>query len=151
MGRLITLCVISTLLVGCTSVPPTPTSSTVVPPVSASTWAGPPSPIREEVARDLWSSGARTTTPGEADLGNEQWVASGRCDGGGDLAVTYTVTVDGTFESGGTIVCSMGVTYTNSAIQPRKGKHRVEVMFGPEVVNTNWAYIRIIPTRLVDP
>ena len=63
----------------------------------------------------------------------------------------YTVTVDGTFESGGTIVCSMGVTYTNSAIQPRKGKHRVEVMFGPEVVNTNWAYIRIIPTRLVDP
>ncbi len=123
----------------------------MVPPVSASPWAGPPSPIREEVARDLWSSGARTTTPGEADLGNEQWVASGRCDGGGDLAVTYTVTVDGTFESGGTIVCSMGVTYTNSAIQPRKGKHRVEVMFGPEVVNTNWAYIRIIPTRLVDP
>ncbi len=56
--------------------------------------------------------------------------------------------MDGHEVSSGTIVCSTGITYTNSAIQPTQGKHDVRIMFGPEVENTVTVYVRAIPERL---
>ncbi|MFT4294121.1 MAG: hypothetical protein QM582_01780 [Micropruina sp.] len=147
MGRLVVFSLILLVGAGCASSPPTP-SETPRAPYSVPTPFVVPSPIAEEIARDVWNDGSRTTTGGKVDLQGERWVASGQCVGGGDLAATYRLSVDGKEVSSGTIICSTGITYTNSAIQPTRGKHDVRVVFGPEVENALSAYVRVIPERL---
>lgn len=140
-----------TLLVacaGCAAPNPVPSRSSAIhrPTTPASPVI--PSPGAEEIARDVWQRGIRTTTGGNVSLLGERWVASGQCEGGGDLAVTYRVSVDGEDASSGTIICSTGIIYTNSAIQPMQGRHDVRVVLGPEVEHTDMAFVRVIPERL---
>lgn len=147
MGRFVVFGLILLVSAACTSPMPPPSESARVPQ-SSPTPLVVPSRVSDEIARDVWKDGSRTTTGGRVDLLGERWVASGQCAGGGDLATTYRVSVDGEEVSSGTIICSTGLTYTNSAIQPTRGKHDVRIVFGPEVENTDSAYVRVIPERL---
>ena len=140
------------LLAGCGVPVPGPTPpSTPTPSASPSADPGlpeivvPPSSL-DEVARDSWSAGVRDTRPGTLARGAERWVVQGGCEGGADLAVTYTVEVDGHATDGGTLVCSTGLTYVNTALGTVPvGRHAVTVRLGDEVAATRVAYVRLLP------
>ena len=72
-------------------------------------------------------------------------VAQGACDGGGDLALSYRVLVDGLLTDSGTIPCSTGAIYANTVLGQVNGHHLVRLEVGDEVQNTRSAWVRIIP------
>lgn len=152
-GPLAALAACALVVSGCVGQKPDPAPST--PSARATPAPSTPTPSQEplripdrlprEIARDQWVDGQRAATPGTATITDEAWLAQGACDGGGDLAVSYHVFVDDAEVDSGTVVCSTGITYANTALSQVRGEHRIRVVMGDEVEGSRRAWVRGVP------
>lgn len=61
------------------------------------------------------------------------------------MAVTYRVIVEGAVVDEGTVPCSTGITYANTALSRVEGAHAVRLDVGDEVRGTRMAWARLLP------
>lgn len=144
--RLISAVAGGLVLVGCT--PPAPVPAPTSPPAPSTPVhdVAPPKPVDGEIARIVWDGTLQSGQAVSMDVSPATaLVAQGACDGGGDLALSYRVLVDGLLTDSGTIPCSTGTIYANTVLGQVNGHHVVRLEVGDEVQNTRSAWVRIIP------
>ena len=138
------------LLAGCTPgqhPKPVQDTPTTAPSSVADTRVVPVPPVDPaERSRVVWDGALNPAQPVRMDVvEGAAWVVQGACDGGGDLALTYRVLVDGVQSDAGTITCSTGRIFANTALGQVAGSHTVHLEVGEEVEHTRSAWVRLLP------